>query len=436
MKRILFSPIGSTDPISRQYDGAMLHIIRKYRPEKVYVYMSKEMCELEDKDHRYSWCLDQLRKKLEVDYEVEYIRREELTEVHLFDYFLTEFRDILTRIYDPEAEMLLNVSSGTPAMKSALQILSVMYDKPMKPMQVYTPDKRLNVREDVKGGYDVESEWELDIDNLEGYEDRCTESSVVNMNVEIKTNIIKRMIESYNYVAAYQIAEPISEYLDKRALLLIEAGNARLDLDKRTCSKLCDDAGYDIYPVKQSDQWWIFEFFMLMKIKLAKEEYADFIRSLQALFFTVMERIIIRSGEIDLDKYTYWGKEKNKKYKIKRWKNDEIVKNPLLSHINTNNYKGAIVDDRAYAELISKLSVSSEIRKLVEDIREIEMAIRNPATHSIIQVTDEVIKASTGLNGKDVLKLFEKLIKLSGIKITDENMNRYDALNDEIKRYL
>ena len=58
MKRILFSPIGSTDPISRQYDGAMLHIIRKYRPEKVYVYMSKEMCELEDKDHRYSWCLD------------------------------------------------------------------------------------------------------------------------------------------------------------------------------------------------------------------------------------------------------------------------------------------------------------------------------------------------------------------------------------------
>ena len=175
---------------------------------------------------------------------------------------------------------------------------------------------------------------------------------------------------------------------------------------------------------------------MLMKIKLAKEEYADFIRSLQALFFTVMERIIIRSGEIDLDKYTYWGKEKNKKYKIKRWKNDEIVKNPLLSHINTNNYKGAIVDDRAYAELISKLSVSSEIRKLVEDIREIEMAIRNPATHSIIQVTDEVIKASTGLNGKDVLKLFEKLIKLSGIKITDENMNTYDALNDEIKRYL
>ena len=64
------------------------------------------------------------------------------------------------------------------------------------------------------------------------------------------------------------------------------------------------------------------------------------------------------------------------------------------------------------------------------------MAIRNPATHSIIQVTDEVIKASTGLNGKDVLKLFEKLIKLSGIKITDENMNTYDALNDEIKRYL
>lgn len=434
MKRILFSPIGSTDPISRQYDGAMLHIIRKYRPEKVYVYMSKEMCELEDKDHRYSWCLDQLRKKLEVDYEVEYIRREELTEVHLFDYFLTEFRDILTRIYDPEAEMLLNVSSGTPAMKSALQILSAMYDRPMKPIQVYTPDKQLNVREDVKGGYDVESEWELDIDNLESYEDRCTESSVVNMNVEIKTNIIKRMIESYDYVAAYQIAEPISEYIDKRALLLMEAGNARLDLDKGTCSKLCEEAGYDIYPVKQRDQWNIFEYFMLMKIKLIKEEYADFIRSISPLYFALMERIINRSGQVDLNKYTYM--DGKTKYKVKKWKRNEVLKNPLLNYVSTDAYKDVIVLDWHYHKLIEKLSINGNIKATVKKIRDVEKSIRNPATHSIIQVTDEVIKASTGLNGKDVLKLFEKLIKLSGIKITDEDMDTYDALNDEIKKYV
>ena len=148
----------------------------------------------------------------------------------------------------------------------------------------------------------MKDEWECDIDNLEGYEDRCTESSVVNMNVEIKTNIIKRMIESYDYVAAYQIAEPISEYIDKRALLLMEAGNARLNLDKGTCSKLCEEAGYDMYPVKQTDQWGVFESLMIMKIKIRKKEYADFVRSISPLFSVLMERIIETNKSIDINK--------------------------------------------------------------------------------------------------------------------------------------
>ena len=42
---ILFSPVGGTDPISTTncYDGALLHISRVYRPDKIVMYMSKEM---------------------------------------------------------------------------------------------------------------------------------------------------------------------------------------------------------------------------------------------------------------------------------------------------------------------------------------------------------------------------------------------------------
>ena len=44
---ILFTPIGGTDPISETnyYDGAALHICRMYKPEKIVMYMSKEMLE-------------------------------------------------------------------------------------------------------------------------------------------------------------------------------------------------------------------------------------------------------------------------------------------------------------------------------------------------------------------------------------------------------
>lgn len=42
-QKILFSPLGGTDPISNFRDGSMLHICRIYKPDIVILYMSKEM---------------------------------------------------------------------------------------------------------------------------------------------------------------------------------------------------------------------------------------------------------------------------------------------------------------------------------------------------------------------------------------------------------
>lgn len=44
-KRILFSPVGGTDPIKYCSDGSMLHICRHYQPDEVVLYLSKEMTE-------------------------------------------------------------------------------------------------------------------------------------------------------------------------------------------------------------------------------------------------------------------------------------------------------------------------------------------------------------------------------------------------------
>ena len=45
MKRILFSCVGSTDPVRGLRDGSMLHIMRHYRPDKVVLYLSAEIRE-------------------------------------------------------------------------------------------------------------------------------------------------------------------------------------------------------------------------------------------------------------------------------------------------------------------------------------------------------------------------------------------------------
>ena len=47
MARILFSPIGDTDPVRYCYDGACLHIVRHYHPDKVVLFLTKAMSEKE-----------------------------------------------------------------------------------------------------------------------------------------------------------------------------------------------------------------------------------------------------------------------------------------------------------------------------------------------------------------------------------------------------
>lgn len=74
MKKILFTPIGGTDPIRGSYDGAFIHISRVVKPDKVYMYLSKEMVEKEEADHRYTKTLELLSKHIEINKEQRHIR--------------------------------------------------------------------------------------------------------------------------------------------------------------------------------------------------------------------------------------------------------------------------------------------------------------------------------------------------------------------------
>ena len=87
-KTILFTPVGGTDPISSTncQDGSMLHICRAYQPDKIIMYMSKEMLEFQEMDDRYRYCIERLGKMQGHDYEIEIVERRELTKVHAVSY--------------------------------------------------------------------------------------------------------------------------------------------------------------------------------------------------------------------------------------------------------------------------------------------------------------------------------------------------------------
>ncbi len=53
MKQILFSCVGTTDPVRGEHDGPILHILRHYRPESVLLFLTPEIRELAETDDRF-----------------------------------------------------------------------------------------------------------------------------------------------------------------------------------------------------------------------------------------------------------------------------------------------------------------------------------------------------------------------------------------------
>lgn len=60
-RQVLLSFLGTTDPIRGERDGAMLHILRHYRPEVVCLLFTPEVRKLAEADGRYEKVFSHLK---------------------------------------------------------------------------------------------------------------------------------------------------------------------------------------------------------------------------------------------------------------------------------------------------------------------------------------------------------------------------------------
>lgn len=467
MKRILFSAVGSTDPIANQHDGAILHIARHWKPDEIYLYYSREMLELEQKDDRYCYCLKKLEGKIGKEFRIHKIIRPDLTAVHVFDYFLNEFRVELEKIPSAEeCELLLNVSSGTPAMKSALQVIGGVLNRPATRIQVVTPEHGYNkMREDVKGDYDVVTQWECNLDNEPGCANRCIVSSDKNLLAEINKKIIEKQIANYDYTAALTVAEDIRSFLSPGVICLLEASAARMKLDLNAARRHLADAekcrahaaaaeesatveksgkcrdgiGYRMFPHEAGDEIELFEYLLQLQIKLRREEYIDFIRGITPLFFELLERIILKKTDIALGDY-YRMRQGVNGTMFKLWDIEKVRRNAVINDIltdgGTREIKGGPVGSQHLTDILERKCSDSGLNNLVSQVRGVERDLRNTAAHCITYMTDEVIKDVTDRTPEQIFVLLKNLAKYSGINITDEDLNSYDICNERIKNLL
>ena len=163
--RILFSPLGDTDPVRGCYDGAMLHIVRNYQPERIVLFYTHDMAEKERHDHRYTRAVQRLAPECQIEEVFTEIR-----DAHLYESFSRILPQEVLRIREtfPGSTLLLNLSSGTPQMKTVLAMLASDMEDCIG-VQVAAPARHSNrANEATQDAEDIDSLLENNFDDEEG----------------------------------------------------------------------------------------------------------------------------------------------------------------------------------------------------------------------------------------------------------------------------
>jgi CRISPR type III-A/MTUBE-associated protein Csm6 len=416
----------------------MLHICRHYQPDEVVLYLSKEMTEKHREDNRYVKCIELLGELLHHNFLVRVIENPEFVDVQKYDVYYEIFHDEIKKISEQmtaEDELLVNMASGTPAMKSALLIMATLAEYRFKAIQVSTPLKRMNSDYENRDAYDVEESWQLDEDNEEGSKNRCEEVRCMNLVKLLKIDMIKKHLSAYDYHAALELGTEIKEEISDKAYMLLQIADLRMKLNFKEISRLMNCEKFDIYPVKDAGKMRLFEYACVLRIKVLKEEYADFIRGITPIVVDLLEMILKLKMGIDIEQCCNISKG------VKKWDRDKLAANGLLELLN-NAYKasGGINNGPVYSHalkyIIDEKSDDAVLKEKVAEMIEVEQKVRNMAAHQIVSVTEQWFKENTGKTPKDIMQNIQYLIVQAGIGVKKEDWNTYDNMNSLIAKYL
>ena len=450
--KILFSPVGMTDPVSEirdpktkeitgVRDGSLLQICRHYQPDVVYMYMSAETIEYEKMDGRYEKSIRLVGQEIGQEIRLEKIEHPELTEVQLFDPFLTEFQEILNGLHEkhPDAELLVNVSSGTPAMKSALQILAAASNLKLTPLQVTTASKRSN---NGRPHCDIEAEWQSNQDNLPDAPVRVQESGNRNLLREFNKKALCNLIDQYDYKGAKTVADQIRSLLPADFRKMLEGAVLRFDLKPKEAAKCFLELNQNglLSPYCHLTA----EYFLLLDIMVKKKAYSDFLRAMTPVVLELFRSAVKQQLGVNLSDYTNSRNPYN-------WDIGKLKDSPLdgkfnqLAKYHPDQFKpkgcnGGIPDGYMYSwhltNLIENLSKDEAFITETIRIRRFEEKIRNLAAHMVRSFTASEIRSETGKSPEDIIEMLYRYMKYTDIPVTEDTMRSYQRMNDILKSML
>lgn len=206
--RVLISAVGDSDPFRNFHDGALIHIARKYRPEKVILIFSEHTAKKQGN-------IEKALFSIAPDYKPELIIHDSIisdNEVHIFDVMFQRFSDILQEYYTKEDEFILNLSSATPQIKSALFVINRLSGINVKAVQVSSPEHASNENIGHDNDENIDELIEVNEDNKFNFIDRTIEDNAEKFNQALLKKTARDFIEKFDYKAALDILDQLSDF--------------------------------------------------------------------------------------------------------------------------------------------------------------------------------------------------------------------------------
>ena len=197
--KILISAVGDTDPIRNFHDGPLLHIVRVYRPEKIVLVHSERSLTKHDK-------LVKALKSIK-DYSPEIIQDGGVLpdeQVAIFDKMYDTVSSIVKK-YISDDEIILNISSATPQIISAMFAVNRISDFNVTAVQVVTPQHKSNEGLRHDNQEDIDTLIETNLDNQSDYENRTLEDTGMKFSLDLTKRNLKALIDNYDYQGALEL---------------------------------------------------------------------------------------------------------------------------------------------------------------------------------------------------------------------------------------
>ena len=456
-KYVLVTTVGKTDPIRSEHDGPLLHIVRHYRPEKVFLILTEEIEQDEAIYHHNEQAIHMLDPNCSVECIFTGIR-----DAHSYDFLSDKFLDICNKIKRgcQEEKILLNISSGTPQMETVMCMIAIAEPKRYIPIQVFSPQNHSNNTAVFNPKRDLLEEWfECNLDNLESGEDgeknqnRCHIPGLLNFRKPIIQFQIESLIENYDYAGAFQLYTENSEFFTEESGKLLKHAMKRLNLEYEAANSLARESGEyaALYPVARSDINRLLDFYNSIRIKQLRGELNDFALRLEIMAAQLGIYILEKHMNISIENIASGRGQKNSTVMfLSQEKCRTYI--PGLEQYLDEQFSDTKQGRFEWGRAINALSIAyiitymcgldkfAKYKNCAEELRgwaKLSGEVRNPAAHTIVAITDEDIRRSYSKGSAALCKTMKTILQqIFGNEAKAEAFEIYETINHKCKQIL